>query len=103
MNDIRRIEELGVRVVLNHKVEDILAERDGERLNAVFADSALMSAAMSIFRPGMRQGCSTLCPFFAASMLARRRGSAAASRSRGAAIRPWMLRARPAGSVPTKL
>jgi formate dehydrogenase (NADP+) beta subunit len=36
MNDIRRIEEMGVRIVLNHKIEDVLAERDGGRFNAVF-------------------------------------------------------------------
>jgi NADPH-dependent glutamate synthase beta subunit-like oxidoreductase len=36
MNDIRWIEELGVRIVLNHKGEDALAERDGDRFNAVF-------------------------------------------------------------------
>jgi formate dehydrogenase (NADP+) beta subunit len=36
MNEVRRIEEMGVRIILNHKVDDILAERDGGRFDAVF-------------------------------------------------------------------
>jgi formate dehydrogenase beta subunit len=36
MNDIRRIEGLGVRITLNHKVDDLLAERDAGRFDAVF-------------------------------------------------------------------
>jgi formate dehydrogenase (NADP+) beta subunit len=36
MSDIRRIEEMGVRITLNHKVGDLLAERDGGRFDAVF-------------------------------------------------------------------
>ncbi|MGB5178561.1 MAG: NAD(P)-binding protein [Gammaproteobacteria bacterium] len=34
--EIRRIEEMGVKIVLNHKVEDLLAERDAGRFDAVF-------------------------------------------------------------------
>jgi formate dehydrogenase (NADP+) beta subunit len=36
MNEIRRIEEMGVRITLNHKVHDILAERDGGCFDAAF-------------------------------------------------------------------
>jgi NADPH-dependent glutamate synthase beta subunit-like oxidoreductase len=36
MNDIRRIEAAGVRIVLDHKVEDVLAEREAGRFDAVF-------------------------------------------------------------------
>ena len=36
MNEIRRIEAMGVRFTLNHKVVDILAERDRGRFDAVF-------------------------------------------------------------------
>jgi formate dehydrogenase beta subunit len=34
--EISRIEEMGVRIVLNHKVEDLLAERDAGNFDAVF-------------------------------------------------------------------
>ena len=36
MKEIRRIEEMGVRIAFNHKVEDVLAERDAGRFDAVF-------------------------------------------------------------------
>jgi NADPH-dependent glutamate synthase beta subunit-like oxidoreductase len=36
MAEINRIEELGVRIVLNHKVEDVLAEKNAGRFDAVF-------------------------------------------------------------------
>ena len=36
INEIRRIEAIGVAITLNHKVEDILAERDGGGFDAVF-------------------------------------------------------------------
>jgi formate dehydrogenase beta subunit len=36
MNEISRIEAMGVKIVLNHKVEDLLAERDAGRFDAVF-------------------------------------------------------------------
>src|SRR6516225_1814417 len=36
MNEIRRIEAMGVRIVLDHKVEDVLAQRDAGRFDAVF-------------------------------------------------------------------
>jgi NADPH-dependent glutamate synthase beta subunit-like oxidoreductase len=36
MNEIRRIEEMGVAITLNHKVEDVLAERDAGDFDAVF-------------------------------------------------------------------
>jgi NADPH-dependent glutamate synthase beta subunit-like oxidoreductase len=34
--EIRRIEEMGVRIVLNHKVEDVLAEKEAGNFDAVF-------------------------------------------------------------------
>ena len=34
--EIARIERMGVRIVLNHKVTDLLAERDAGRFDAVF-------------------------------------------------------------------
>ena len=34
--DIRRIEEMGVNIVLNHKVEDLLAEQQADGFDAVF-------------------------------------------------------------------
>ena len=36
MEDIRRIEQAGVRIVLNHKVEDVLAEQEESGFDAVF-------------------------------------------------------------------
>jgi formate dehydrogenase (NADP+) beta subunit len=36
MKEIRRIEAMGVRIVLDHKVEDVLAEREAGRFDAVF-------------------------------------------------------------------
>jgi formate dehydrogenase beta subunit len=36
MKEIRRIEEMGVRIVLNHKVEDVLAEKTAGKFDAVF-------------------------------------------------------------------
>ena len=36
LREIRRIEAMGVRIVLNHKVEDVVAERDAGRFDAVF-------------------------------------------------------------------
>ena len=35
--EVRRIEAMGVRIVLDHRVEDLLAERDAGRFDAVFA------------------------------------------------------------------
>ena len=37
MKEVRRIEAMGVQIVLNHKVEDLLAERDAGHFDAVFA------------------------------------------------------------------
>jgi len=36
MNEIRRIEAMGVRIILNHKVEDLLAEKSAANFDAVF-------------------------------------------------------------------
>jgi formate dehydrogenase beta subunit len=36
LKEIRRIEAMGVRIVLNHRVEDVVAERDAGRFDAVF-------------------------------------------------------------------
>jgi NADPH-dependent glutamate synthase beta subunit-like oxidoreductase len=36
MKEIGRIEQMGVRIVLNHKVEDVLAEKEAGRFDAVF-------------------------------------------------------------------
>jgi formate dehydrogenase (NADP+) beta subunit len=36
MTEIRRIQEIGVEITLNHKVEDVLAERDAGAFDAVF-------------------------------------------------------------------
>ena len=36
MEEVRRIEAMGVKLVLNHKVEDLLAERDAGGFDAVF-------------------------------------------------------------------
>lgn len=37
MKEVRRIEQMGVRIVLNHKVEDALAEKAAGKFDAVFA------------------------------------------------------------------
>jgi len=37
MQEVRRIERMGVKIVLNHKVEDVLAEKEAGRFDAVFA------------------------------------------------------------------
>lgn len=36
MDEIRRIEAMGVRIVLNHKIEDVLAEKSAGKFDAVF-------------------------------------------------------------------
>ena len=36
MREIARIEAMGVRIVLNHKVEDLLAEKSEGKFDAVF-------------------------------------------------------------------
>jgi NADPH-dependent glutamate synthase beta subunit-like oxidoreductase len=36
MKEIRRIEQMGVEIILNHKVEDVLAEKAAGRFDAVF-------------------------------------------------------------------
>ena len=36
MTEVRRIEAMGVRIILDHKVDDLLAERDAGRFDAVF-------------------------------------------------------------------
>ena len=36
MKEIARIEQMGVRIVLNHRVEDLVAEKDAGRFDAVF-------------------------------------------------------------------
>ena len=36
LRETRRIEAMGVRIVLNHRVEDVVAERDAGRFDAVF-------------------------------------------------------------------
>ena len=36
MKEVRRIEAMGVRIILDHKVDDLLAERDAGRFDAVF-------------------------------------------------------------------
>jgi NADPH-dependent glutamate synthase beta subunit-like oxidoreductase len=36
MKEVRRIEQMGVRIVLNHKVEDVLAEKTSGKFDAVF-------------------------------------------------------------------
>jgi len=36
MTEVRRIEAMGVRIILDHKVDDLLAERAGGRFDAVF-------------------------------------------------------------------
>jgi formate dehydrogenase beta subunit len=36
MTEVRRIEAMGVRIILNHRVEDVSAERDAGRFDAVF-------------------------------------------------------------------
>jgi NADPH-dependent glutamate synthase beta subunit-like oxidoreductase len=36
MKEVRQIEAMGVKIVLNHKVEDVLAEKEEGRFNAVF-------------------------------------------------------------------
>lgn len=37
IKEVRRIETMGVALVLNHRVEDLLAEKEGGRFDAVFA------------------------------------------------------------------
>ena len=36
MKEVERIENMGVKIVLNHKVEDVLAEKQAESFDAVF-------------------------------------------------------------------
>jgi NADPH-dependent glutamate synthase beta subunit-like oxidoreductase len=36
MKEVRQIEAMGVNIVLNHKVEDLLAEKEAGRFDAVF-------------------------------------------------------------------
>ena len=61
MKEIRRIEEMGVRIVLNHKVEDVArGARCRRRLRCgLHRDRRRMSPAMSTSRRGTPRGCST--------------------------------------------
>ena len=66
MLEIHRIEEMGVGIACDHKVEDVLAERDAGGFDAVFtAIGAHVSRHVEI-PAGMRQGCSMSSPFYAA-------------------------------------
>jgi formate dehydrogenase beta subunit len=49
MKEVRQIETIGVKIVLNHKVEDLLAEKEADRFDAVFvAIGAHMSKHVDI-------------------------------------------------------
>ena len=102
--EIKRIEDLGVEIVLNHKVEDLLVEKTAGRFDAVFlAVGAHLSRRQDIpardagkiydalqFLEGVESG------------RRRRRRSVAASRFTAAATPRWMPRARRAGSAPNR-
>lgn len=77
MSDIRRIEAMGVRIVLNHKVEDVLAERGGGRFDAVFvAIGAHASRHVDIPARDAATVLDARCPFCATSTRERYHASA---------------------------
>ena len=91
------------RSSLNHKVEDLVAETDAGRFDAVFlAIGARRRQARRHSGARRRAGARRRELAARRRARARRRSSAAASSSTAAATRRWMRRARPGGSAPTR-
>ena len=93
--EIKRIENIGVTITLNHRVEDVLAEKEAGGFDAVFvAVGAHISKKIDI--PTRDAGkILDAVSFLSRPTKGRRRNSAAASRFTAAAIPRWMLRAPP--------
>ena len=94
--EIERIRSLGVEIVLNHKVTDLMAEKADGRFDAVFlAVGAHLSKRQDI--PARDAGKIYDALQFLKDVETGETGrrSAGASRSTAAAIRRWMRRAPP--------
>ena len=78
MREIARIEAMGVRIVLNHKVNDVLAEKQAGGFDAVSSRSARMSRKHVDIPARDARACSTRSRCCATSAPASRRCSAAA-------------------------
>ena len=57
--EIERIEAMGVRIVLGHKVEDVRAERRAGGFDAAFVAIGAHCPSTSTSRRATRAGCST--------------------------------------------
>ena len=103
MKEIRRIESMGVTIVLNHKVDDVLAEQKAGGFDAVFIAIGAISPSTSTFRPATRSkvldAVSLLRDVETGERAAR---SAAASWSMAAATPRWTPPAPRAASAPTR-
>jgi len=75
MTEIHRIEAMGVKITLNHKVDDLLAEQAEGRFDAVFVAIGAQIGKRSTYRRGMRHASSTPSPFCTKSGPGMRRGS----------------------------
>ena len=96
--EIARIERMGVRIVLNHKVTDLLAERDAGGSTRCSSRSARMSASTPTSRRATRCGCWMQWRCCATRAPAARRSWDGASWCMAAATPRWMPRAAsPAG------
>lgn len=91
--EIKRIEAMGVKIVLNHKVEDVVALQKEGRFDAIFvAVGAHLGKRTEI--PSRDAGkVLTRSASCVTSRPAMRRSSAAGSPSTAAATPPWMPRA----------
>ena len=93
---------MGVKIVLNHKVEDLLAEQQAGGFDAVFvAVGAHLSKRIDI--PARDAGKMLDAVSFLREVDAgRRRNWVAAWRSTAAATPPWTRRASPSAWAPTR-
>ena len=81
MREIDRIEAMGVKIILNHKVEDVLAEKEAGNFDAVFvAIGAGVGKHVDI--PVARRGAGARCGVAPARCPFRRQAAARAARGR---------------------
>ena len=102
--EIARIAAMGVQIVLNHKVEDLMAEKAAGDFDAVFLAVGAHLSKRRTSRRATQARSTTRCSSSGTSSAARtRHASAAASRSTAAATPRWTPRARRSASAPRPL
>ena len=98
--EIERIRSIGVEIVLNHKVDDLVAEKTDGRFDAVFlAVGAHLSKRQDIPARDAGKVYDALQFLKDVEAADQSRASAGASRSTAAATRRWTRRARRRGSA----